>query len=195
MQGNAGSSFLAVSQGFVGHSEQIRCGPTGSRLRLYRRHNRRQIGKGTTSDHRRQVQKVIREASASGKKSVELKDPGERGAGRLTIIVRTMPSAWRRSGTRSTTWPAPGRWRSSAAIPLWGSRKRAGRSLPIGRPRSRPARIPLCASAGSRGGHLRRAVRRLRAHLEAAASGSATQVAESWTWPRRISGRTSRRRR
>ena len=46
----------------------------------------------------RQVQKVIREASASGKKSIELKDPGERGAGRLTIIIRP------RAGRVSAEW-------------------------------------------------------------------------------------------
>jgi hypothetical protein len=38
----------------------------------------------------RQVQKAIPEAPASGKKSIELKDPGERGAGRLALIVRAL---------------------------------------------------------------------------------------------------------
>ena len=36
----------------------------------------------------RQVQKAIREAPGSGKKAIELKDPGERGSGRLAMIVR-----------------------------------------------------------------------------------------------------------
>jgi hypothetical protein len=36
------------------------------------------------------IQKVIREAPASGKNSIELKDPGERGAGRLALVVRPM---------------------------------------------------------------------------------------------------------
>jgi integrase len=38
----------------------------------------------------KQIQKAMREAPASGKGSIELKDPGERGAGRLAIVIRPM---------------------------------------------------------------------------------------------------------
>jgi integrase len=38
----------------------------------------------------KQIQKAMREAPASGKRSIELKDPGERGAGRLAIVIRPM---------------------------------------------------------------------------------------------------------
>jgi integrase len=38
----------------------------------------------------KQVQKAIREAPASGRASIELKDSGERGAGRLAVIVRPL---------------------------------------------------------------------------------------------------------
>jgi hypothetical protein len=38
----------------------------------------------------KQIQKAMREAPTSGKRSIELKDPGERGAGRLAIVIRPM---------------------------------------------------------------------------------------------------------
>src|SRR5271154_6911324 len=37
----------------------------------------------------KQIQKALRDATAN-KKSIELKDPGERGAGRLAIVIRPM---------------------------------------------------------------------------------------------------------
>jgi integrase len=48
----------------------------------------------------KQVQKIIKEATASGKKSIELKDHGERGAGRLALVIRP------RAGTESVAWYA-----------------------------------------------------------------------------------------
>jgi hypothetical protein len=36
----------------------------------------------------KQIQKTIREACANGKDAIELKDGGERGSGRLAIIVK-----------------------------------------------------------------------------------------------------------
>src|SRR5258706_13542212 len=36
----------------------------------------------------KQTQKIIREAPASGKKAIELRDDGERGAGRLTLVIK-----------------------------------------------------------------------------------------------------------
>jgi len=36
----------------------------------------------------KQIQKAIREAPASGKRAIELRDPGPRGTGRLTLVVR-----------------------------------------------------------------------------------------------------------
>ncbi len=36
----------------------------------------------------KQVQKVIKEATASGKRYMELRDPGDRGAGRLILIIK-----------------------------------------------------------------------------------------------------------
>jgi len=38
----------------------------------------------------KKIQKMIREAPMSGKRSIELKDPGERGSGRLAIVIRPM---------------------------------------------------------------------------------------------------------
>ena len=48
----------------------------------------------------KQIQKTIREASASGKLSIELKDPGERGSGRLAIVVKP------RAGRVTAEWYA-----------------------------------------------------------------------------------------
>jgi integrase len=48
----------------------------------------------------KRIQKVIREAPASGKHSLELRDHGERGAGRLTLVVRPM------TGRVSAEWYA-----------------------------------------------------------------------------------------
>jgi len=48
----------------------------------------------------KQVQKAIREAPASGHASIELKDSGERGAGRLAILIRPL------AGRVATEWYA-----------------------------------------------------------------------------------------
>src|SRR5271169_2871768 len=57
----------------------------------------------------KQIQKALRDAAAR-KKSIELKDPGERGAGRLAIVIRPMATrvaaewyaVFYRDGRRST---------------------------------------------------------------------------------------------
>src|SRR6266404_5201478 len=46
------------------------------------------------------IQKTIREAPAGARRSIELKDPGERGAGRLALVVRPM------AGRVSAEWYA-----------------------------------------------------------------------------------------
>ena len=49
----------------------------------------------------KQIQKTIREACANGKDAIELKDGGERGSGRLAIIVKP-----RRPGRMTAEWYA-----------------------------------------------------------------------------------------
>jgi integrase len=104
------------------------------------------------------IRSAIKNAPTSGKKSIELKDDGERGAGRLALIVRPLPKgvtaewyavAWRdgrRKMTKLGTYPA---------MALADTRKRfredfapaisAGEALPSG-PRSRSATFARVAT-------------------------------------------------
>jgi hypothetical protein len=65
------------------------------------------------------VARAIREAPAGGKKSITLSDDGDRGAGRLLLIVRPMTrgvvSQWYAASFKA----GPGRWSRSGHIPLW----------------------------------------------------------------------------
>jgi integrase len=104
------------------------------------------------------IRSAIKSVPLSGKKSIELKDDGERGAGRLMLLVRPLPKgvtaewyavAWRdgrRKITKLGTYPA---------LALGDARKRfredfapaisAGEALPSG-PRSRSAAVARAAT-------------------------------------------------